>query len=110
MRVPSIRLVGPVAAGTLALWGGVYFGLFSCGGYVWHWQLFQVLLALALVLAIVVPPSSLRPLLRRATFAVSIIGAFILARGVASAFYPAAPSSLKDFGRAIVSGIVDGPC
>jgi hypothetical protein len=110
MRMPNSRLIAPSVAAGLALWGGVFFGLFSCGGYLWQQRLFDALFGITALVSLVVPPEQLRPPLRRGAFLAGVTCAFIVTRGVASAFYPAPPSSLGAFGRAVISGIVDGPC
>lgn len=105
-----MKRVAPIAAGALAVLGGVFFGVFSCGGYVWHWELFEGLLAASLLFVLVLPPAPLRSWSRRAMFVMSVVCVFLVTRGVASAFYPAPPTSWEAFRRALVSAIVDGPC
>jgi hypothetical protein len=110
MKAPQLRLVAPIAAGVLALWGGVFFGLFSCSGYAWHRQLFDILFPSVVVIAVAAPPWQLPPWLRRGIFVISLGCGFVLTRAVASAFWPAAPTSLEAFGRGVLSGLLTGPC
>jgi hypothetical protein len=76
MTVRAIRMVSPVAAGVLAAWGGVLFGLLSCGGYVRHWQLFEAFLAAAMIATVIAPPWQLRSWLRRGVFVVALACGF----------------------------------
>jgi len=110
MTARAIRMVSPVAAGVLAVWGGVFFGLFSCGGYVWHWQLFEALLGVAMIATVVAPPWQLRSWPRRGVFVLALACGFVLTRAVASCFYPATPTSFGEFGRDVIHGLLRTPC
>src|SRR5262249_10832531 len=105
-----MKLVAPIAAGVLATAGGVFFGLFSCGGHLWHRQFFWLLLALPMIGAVAVPPTVLRWWPRRLAFIAAVLGLFVVTRGVASAFHPTAPSSWREFAQAVLVGLIDGPC
>jgi hypothetical protein len=105
-----MRFALPISAGLVAVAGGVFFGLFSCGGYLWHRHVFWILLALPVIGATALPPTLLRPWPRRLAFVVSILAAFVTTRAVVSAFYPVAPTSWAEFAHAVWSGLVDGPC
>lgn len=104
------RLISPILAGTLAVAGGVFFGLFSCGGYVWHKQLFRLLIAAALLGALVMPPRALGTRFSRAAFTVAVLATFVLVRAAASAFHLGPPPSWSAFGELFVWGVLYGPC
>src|SRR4051812_8866702 len=105
-----MRLAFPLLAGTLAVAGGIFFGLFSCGGYLWHEQLFGSVFATALLGTLVLPPSALERWPFRGGFVISALTTFIVARAVASAFYPGPPTSLATFARAVLSGLLGTSC
>jgi hypothetical protein len=90
--------------------GGVFFGLFSCGGYHWHEQLFWLVFAVGALGTIVTPPQALRAWPRRAGVVALAVIAFVTIRAVASAFYPATPGSWRQFAQAVLSGLLYGPC
>ncbi len=88
--------------------GGVYFGLFSCGGYAWHWYALLGIAALLSAWAVAAPvkktvwgrlwPLALAPV------------AFVLAEAVAAPFYPAAPTSLDQYGAQFALTLQRGAC
>lgn len=100
--VPAMALLGAAAV------GGVYFGLFSCGGYEWHWHAFVVIAALLSAWAVAVPakktiggrlwPLTLAPV------------AFALTEAVAAPFYPATPDSLDQYGAQVALTLLRGAC
>ena len=106
----ALRVAAPIAAAALAAVGGVFFGLFSCGGYAWHRHLFWALLTPCLVFTAMAPAPVLRPASRRLTLIVCVLAGFVVIRGAASTFYPGSPASLMDFVRGTWLGITTGPC
>ena len=93
----------------VAVLGGLWLGLASCGGYVWHHQLMQwtlVALSLALLLC---PPRQAASLSRRALVALAVVGAFFLVRAFAAPFYPAFPG-FGDYFRQVGLALFTGPC
>jgi len=104
-----MRMTFPAVAGTLAVAGGIFLGLFSCGGYVWHQQLFAALFATSLLGSLLLPPDALKRWPRRAVV-VATLAAFVVIRAVASAFYPGTPRSIGVFVRAVLAGFWNPGC
>lgn len=94
----------------LTIGGGVFFGLFSCGGYLWHMQLHTSLMAIAAIGIIFVPPSFLHAIWKRIAFIAMSLALFVVVRASASAFYPAAPENMSEFIESFIIGIQYGPC
>lgn len=90
--------------------GGVFFGLFSCGGYIWYGQVFWATFIGVLMLSAFFAPPSLTTLIRKAAFCFFVVSGFFLTEAIASAFHPAAPKTVKEFFRALWLGLVYGPC
>jgi len=105
-----MRMTFPAVAGILAVAGGIFLGFFSCGGYVWHQQLFAALFAVSLLGSLLLPPDALNRWPRRAVFVVVTLAAFLVIRAVASAFYPGTPTSIGVFVRAVLAGFWSPGC
>lgn len=106
----ALRVTAPISAAALVAVGGVFFGLFSCGGHEWHRQLFWTLLTPCLVLTVLAPAPILKRGLRRLIFVAFVLAGFVAVRGAASTFYPGPPASFTDFVRGTWLGITTGPC
>jgi len=94
----------------LVIAGGIFFGLFSCGGYVWHKQLHTSLMAIASIFIMVAPPNFLLAIWRRVVFITTSLAIFVVVRASASAFYPAPPENISEFMKSFVIGAQYGPC
>ncbi len=105
-----MRLLPSTFALLLAIFGGIYFGFFSCGGYVWHKQAFFVVLGLATLVAFVIPFKQPFPLIARGGMVVATVGSFIMSEAIAAPFYPAPPESLFAYLKAFVRALEYGPC
>jgi len=90
--------------------GGIFFGLFSCGGYRWHSQAFTVAFSLSLLVLFIFPRAKPKDTIKRAIIAVGIVFFFFVVRAGASAFYPAVPASWGDFFNGFCRGLLYGPC
>jgi hypothetical protein len=99
-----------IAALLLAVLGGIYFGLFSCGGYAWHKPAFFAALAAATLTALLVPLQRTRPVANRFGTVVAIGVAFLLTQAIAAPFYPAPPTSWAEFMRIFLHTLEQGPC
>jgi cytochrome bd-type quinol oxidase subunit 2 len=106
----SARNVPPILALVVAVLGGIFLGLFSCGGYVWHRQLIYLLLSVSVVLVLFVPTDWLKTRTRRVLFVVAIACLFAVVQSVASTFYPASPKSASEFTMNFLRALWYGPC
>jgi hypothetical protein len=99
-----------IAAITLAGLGGIYFGLFSCGGYVWHRQLFFGFLGALTLVALIFPWRRTSPICGRIGVVAAIGLAFFFTEALAAPFYPAPPESWSEFMRLFLYTLERGPC
>jgi hypothetical protein len=100
-----------VGSVVIAILGGVFLGLFSCGGYVWHKQAIAaaiVLLTLAALLARFATRGF--ALWRSGAFVAIVVGGFFVSEATAAPFYPAPPESLSEFWQSFVRTLQYGPC
>lgn len=111
MSPPSQRLqrISISLALTVAVLGGAFFGLSSCGGYVWHHQLFYAVAAITTLCAVVL----WRPAAGRAWKVVALVlGLIAIHRTVEAAvapFYLGAATPYEYFCDA-VDAFQNGPC
>ena len=106
----NISIGAVVLLGIAAVAGGLFFGLFSCGGYIWHKQIHMSLMVMAAVFILFEPPNFLTPLWKRISFLVLAFAVFIIVSAAASAFYPATPANIPEFIQSFIRGIEYGPC
>ena len=99
-----------VAALAVAVVGGIFLGLFSCGGYAWHKPAFLALLVACTGAALFFPASAARPLAARIGLVVLVGIGYLASQAAAAAFYPAAPASWSEFATRFASSLVHGPC
>ncbi len=111
--MPSITANGFRALVTtaflVAVLGGIWRGIASCGGYVWHDQAMYAALALASLSLVVFAPSQGPSFLRRALLIVALIGTFFAVRALSAPFYPALPG-FRDYFRLVGVALSTGPC
>lgn len=103
-----MKSVSPAILFGLAAVGGVYFGLFSCGGYTWHWQAFLAL-AFASAVAVLIGSSRYTITWRVAAVPVAVL-LFVLVQAASASFHPNAPSSWDDFGVKLIRALEYGSC
>lgn len=90
--------------------GGIYFGLFSCGGIGWHRTAFLAGLAAA-ALIIPMPPALRRsPKLSRMAFLIGVFAIFHLFQLLAAPFYPRAPESWSEYFQLLRNTVAHGLC
>jgi len=111
--MPSVTANGyrtlVTAAFLVALLGGVWRGVASCGGHVWHNQAMFAVLALAALSVALFAPSQGLSFRRRAFLAVAVIGTFFIARALSAPLYPAFPG-FGDYFRQLGMALSTGPC
>jgi hypothetical protein len=90
--------------------GAVYFGIASCGGYVWHKEFFRASTVLLYVSALVLPSAPLASFKKKALFAAGLPLAYALLESAIAPFYPGPPDSLGDYGELFLSSLEFGPC
>jgi len=93
-----------------AVGGGIYFGLFSCGGYVWHKKMFVLFFSAALLSLFIWPHPKLSKMsIRSSCVACNVILYFVM-QSASSAFYPAAPKSWNEFIDIFIFKLLNGSC
>lgn len=105
-----MKRVSLIAALILAALGGIYFGLFSCGGYAAHRQIVCGLLAVATLIAVILPLQRASPVVSRVGVIAGVAATFIFCEALAAPFYLSQPESLSEFMRVFLSTIGRGPC
>jgi hypothetical protein len=90
--------------------GGVFYGLFSCGGYVWHRQFIEQTGITLVFLALFWPPKFLIPWWRRLLYPPTMFLLFRLVQGVVFCFYPSLAPTWREVWQALVFGMWEGPC
>ena len=100
-----------IASVVFAIFGGVFLGLYSCGGYIWHRQAIATTIVL-LSLAALISRFWTRGFApwRSAWFVALVVGGFFVSEATAAPFYPAPPESLSEFLRSFVRTLEYGPC
>jgi hypothetical protein len=94
----------------VAVLGGVFFGLSSCGGYAWHKTVFFWVLAALTFAAVWFPVSVSRPFLARAGILVVVCFGYFLVEAIAGTLYPEPPDSWSQFWAGFRLNLVQGPC
>ena len=90
--------------------GGVFLGLFSCGGYAWQRSLVEVMGVVLVFLALFWPVSFLKPWWRRLLYPPAMFLLFRLTQGIASCFYPSLAPTWGGVWHDLIVGIWEGPC
>jgi len=98
------------AASSFVLVGAMFFGFASCGGYAWHKDAFRALAVVVAIVAVIVPSSLLRSIVRKAAFLVSLVVGFHLVEAAVAPFYPGPPESLRQYGALFLASLEFGPC
>lgn len=103
-----MRTLPQVALFSLAVLGGLYSGLFSCGGHVWAWDAYLVVATASAVAVATVRRQA--PVVPRLGVVGLAIVVFVLVQAAAGPFYPSAPSSLTDYGVGFIRVLRSGAC
>ena len=112
MKLRTLRLGDLLSFGALiiAFLGGLFFGLFSCGGYAWHHQLFLGVVILFTGLGLALPRNFLPKLFWRLSFPLFVLAVYIFSQAAISPFYSAAPANFTSYLQGVVQALEFGPC
>ena len=107
------RLLGNLAVSLcclVVLLGAAYFGLASCGGYVWHKRVFAYACCALCLAAVVLPSSLLSSIRSKIGFVLCLPLSFVLLESAVAPFYPVPPASLAEYASSFVRAVWYGPC
>lgn len=76
--------------------GGVYLGLFACGGFLWHRMLIERVCMGSAAASFLLPPVFLKQWYRRILLLPAIYLLFNAVQCFTNCFYPSPPSSLRE--------------
>lgn len=107
-RAASNALVWSAVA--VVVLGAVYFGIASCGGYVWHKELFRFFAAAVAVIAAIAPSRALRSRGQKAAFLGVLASGYFILEAAAAPFYPTPPQSLSEYSRLFLRALGFGSC
>jgi hypothetical protein len=101
----------------VAILGGIFFGQFSCGGYVWHKTLFKIIVCVTIAICLIF---RFRSLVRGSNkwqlagliilWLILIVASYFITEATAASFYPDSPESLQDFWQRFLNSLQYGPC
>jgi hypothetical protein len=109
MHVVVLRRILVSVLFSVCLSGGVYLGLYSCGGVMWHRDLIAGAGLVLVVAACVWPADFWRPWRRRLLLPLAMFLVFSVARGAAATFY-APPPTWSQALREFAVNVWVGPC
>ena len=95
---------------TLAVLGGIFFGLYSCGGYYWHIQAYWITALLLVIGSVMLKSKMLKTLRSKLLFPINYLALFFASQSIAATFYPSAPESFSDFMSNFLITVEYGPC
>ena len=90
--------------------GALFFGIASCGGYVWHKEFFRFASFTLYLLAVSCPSTLLPSLHPKVLFALALPLGFVLVESAVAPFYPEAPASMAEYGALFLRALQFGPC
>ena len=99
-----------VICASFVLLGALYFGLASCGGYLWKKQAFLAISTALYVAALSFPSSLLHSVGRKLAFAIGLPPLYIVLESATAPFYPQPPNSLAGYGAIFLQALKFGPC
>ena len=101
----------------IAIAGGIYFGLFSCGGYeIYHksfWVLFYIILFVTLFIISKnkIRSHSVRSVIYFILLWIIIVhGIYFVSEASAASFYPDSPHSMGEFWKRFTNAFLNNPC
>lgn len=104
------RNIAPITTAIFVSLGGVYFGLFSCGSYIWHSQLFYVVVTVLLLATLTYPANFIDNWYKKLIFLILLAAIYFVFEASSGAFYPTPANSLVEFVQLFWQGLVYGQC
>jgi len=104
------RNIAPITTVIFICISGVFFGLFSCGGYIWHSQLFYVVVTVLLLITLAYPASFIDKWYKKLVFIFLLPVIYLVFEASSGAFYPSSPNSFIEFMQLFWRGLVYGVC
>lgn len=87
----------------------LYFGLFSCGGYVWHKELFRFVIPIIVISAILVPSNLLSSYKRKIAFLLILATGYVILEAAFATIYFQG-GNWREYGHTFITAIEFGPC
>jgi hypothetical protein len=116
MRTDSVgqpRKIGDyfawIAIATATL-GGAYWGLLSCGAYVWQFNLFAIFAVTVTLLEILLPKRAGWSWTRVLMLPLVMLALYLASEALVAPFYPGPPESLQKYGERVLITLEYGPC
>ena len=109
-RGTKIGNVAAIACSSVVLLGGLFFGVASCGGEVWHWNAFVVLSGTLYAATTMLPSAWLSSVRSKLLFGIFMLLVFAFARSASSPLYPTVPSSFASYAQAFTKALTAGAC
>jgi hypothetical protein len=105
-KLPGLSVaLAIIVAGT----GGAFFGLFSCGGYIWHRYLFDLLVAVSTLCALVLWRPASGRVWKGVALVLGLVATYhIVEAAVAPIYWGVATPS--EYLRSAVEAFQSGPC
>jgi len=103
------NLVVLLCLGSVLL-GALYFGIASCGGYIWHRHAF-VGFSVGMAIMAVAGSSTILPSLKvKIGFLIALPLLYVFVESAVAPFYPGPPSSPSEYWAAFTQAVQYGPC
>ncbi|MFG6459267.1 hypothetical protein [Roseateles sp. BYS96W] len=107
---PVASNVLPWSAVAVVLFGAIWFGLMSCGGYAWHKTMFYGVAFAVVGAALLLPSNSLNSLRRKAVFFCALVCGYYVVEAAAAPFYLSLPGSATEYFGLFRISLERGPC
>ncbi|OYT91273.1 MAG: hypothetical protein CFE43_14355 [Burkholderiales bacterium PBB3] len=105
-------LIGHVLAFSALIFiasGAAYFGVASCGGYVWHKQMFCYVAPVIAISAVIVPGNRLPSFGSRVAFLLALLVGYFVIEAVGSMIYFGG-ENWREYGNLFIRALEYGPC
>jgi hypothetical protein len=106
----SIGTAALLLSAGFVLVAAVYFGLASCGGYVWHKEVLRAIGGILYLSVLLLPSSLLLSVKAKLIFALGFPATFVLLESAVAPFYPGPPQSLHEYTKLFIHALQFGPC